>query len=100
MSPIVERLAELRQHLDHLRVIRPRITSADALRRDLSLRNDVLPSLQTVCQVVIDSDVAREVCASMMPLLTKAIDPIVVVPTPPLSRKVPLLLNSVWCRRC
>ena len=61
MSPIVERLAELRQHLDHLHVIRPRVTSADALRRDLSLRNDVLHSLQTVCQVVID--IAAELSA-------------------------------------
>jgi uncharacterized protein YutE (UPF0331/DUF86 family) len=61
MSPIVERLAELRQHLDHLGRIRPRVTSADVLRGDLSLRNDVLHSLQTVCQVVID--VAAELSA-------------------------------------
>ncbi len=33
------------------------------------------------------------VCASMMPLLTKKIDPIDVTPTPPLLRKVPLLLK-------
>jgi uncharacterized protein YutE (UPF0331/DUF86 family) len=61
MSPLVERLAELRQHLDHLRRIRPRVMSADALRADLSLRNDVLHSLQTVCQVVID--IAAELSA-------------------------------------
>lgn len=54
MSPIVDRLAELRRHLDHLREIRPRVTSAEALRRDLSLHNDVLFSLLTVCQLVID----------------------------------------------
>lgn len=51
---IVERLAELRLHLAHLREIRPRVGSAADLEADLSLRNDVLHSLQTVCQVVID----------------------------------------------
>lgn len=61
MSPLVERLAELRQHLDHLARIRPRVTSAQTLHGDLSLRNDVLHSLQTVCQVVID--VAAELSA-------------------------------------
>jgi uncharacterized protein YutE (UPF0331/DUF86 family) len=54
VSPIVDRLAELRRHLDHLHEIRPRVTSAEALRRDLSLHNDVLFSLLTVCQLVID----------------------------------------------
>lgn len=61
MTHIVERLVELRRHLDHLRAIRPRVTSADALRRDLSLHNDVLFSLLTVCQLVID--VAAELSA-------------------------------------
>ena len=54
MSRIVERLAELRRHLDHLREIRPRVTGPEILRRDLSLHNDVLFSLLTVCQLVID----------------------------------------------
>lgn len=54
MSPVVERLAELRRHLDHLRELRPRVTAAAALRQDLSLHNDVLFSLLTVCQLVID----------------------------------------------
>ncbi|MFN2398539.1 MAG: hypothetical protein ABR543_07835 [Gemmatimonadaceae bacterium] len=55
MTPyIVERLAELRRHLDHLRVLRPRVRSPDDLERDLSLHNDVLFSLLTVCQLVID----------------------------------------------
>jgi len=53
MSPIVDRLAELRRHLAHLRTLRPRV-SRDALARDLSLHNDVLFSLLTVCQLVID----------------------------------------------
>lgn len=52
---LVERLAELRLHLAHLREIRPRVGSAADLEADLSLRNDVLHSLQTVCQVVIDA---------------------------------------------
>lgn len=61
MSPIADRLSELRLHLDHLRELRPRVESPAALRQDLSLRNDVLHSLQTVCQVVID--VASELSA-------------------------------------
>jgi uncharacterized protein YutE (UPF0331/DUF86 family) len=60
MSPLVDRLAELRRHLDHLRDLRPRV-SREALERDLSLHNDVLFSLLTVCQVVID--VAGELSA-------------------------------------
>jgi uncharacterized protein YutE (UPF0331/DUF86 family) len=54
VSKIVERLAELRRHLDHLRALRPRVTGPEILRRDLSLHNDVLFSLLAVCQAVID----------------------------------------------
>lgn len=54
MSHLVERLVELRRHLDHLREIRPRVGSAGDLRRNLTLHNDVLFSLLTVCQLVID----------------------------------------------
>lgn len=55
MTPfLVERLAELRRHLDHLREIRPRVRTREDLQRDLSLHNDVLFSLLTVCQLVID----------------------------------------------
>lgn len=54
MTFLIERLAELRRHLDHLRELRPRVESADDLRRDLSLHNDVLYSLLAVCQHVID----------------------------------------------
>lgn len=61
MTYLVERLAELRRHLDHLRGLRSRIGSADDLRRDLSLHNDVLFSLLTVCQNVID--LAGELCS-------------------------------------
>ena len=60
MTFLVERLSELRKHLDHLEELRPRIT-ATALRRDLSLHNDVLFSLLTVCQLVID--IASELSA-------------------------------------
>jgi uncharacterized protein YutE (UPF0331/DUF86 family) len=54
MTFLVERLADLRRHVDHLDGLRPRVTSPDALTRDLSLHNDVLFSLLTVCQLVID----------------------------------------------
>lgn len=60
MSPVVERLAELHRHLDHLRALRPRV-SREALARDLSLHNDVLFSLFTLCQLVID--IAGELAA-------------------------------------
>lgn len=54
MSYLVERLAELRVHLDHLKELRPRVTGPESLERDLSLHNDVLFSLLTVCQLIID----------------------------------------------
>jgi len=54
MTFLVERLADLRLHLAHLREIAPRVRDADALRADLSLHNDVLFSLLVVCQAVID----------------------------------------------
>jgi len=54
MTYLVERLVELRRHLDHLYALRPRVTGRQALERDLSLHNDVLFSLLTVCQLVID----------------------------------------------
>jgi uncharacterized protein YutE (UPF0331/DUF86 family) len=58
---LVERLSELRRHLDHLREIRPRVGGREDMERDLSLHNDVLFSLLTVCQLVID--VAGELAA-------------------------------------
>jgi uncharacterized protein YutE (UPF0331/DUF86 family) len=58
---LVERLLELRRHLDHLRALRPRVSGPEILQRDLSLHNDVLFSLLTVCQLVID--VAGELAA-------------------------------------
>ena len=54
MTYLVERLAELRRHLDHLRELRPRVAGRGSLERDLSLHNDVLFSLLVVCQLVID----------------------------------------------
>lgn len=54
MTFLVERLADLREQLDHLRAVAPRARDADVLRRDLSLRNDVLFSLLVICQAVID----------------------------------------------
>jgi uncharacterized protein YutE (UPF0331/DUF86 family) len=58
---LVERLAELRRHLDHLLVLRPRVPDRHALERDLSLHNDVLFSLLMVSQIVID--IAGELAA-------------------------------------
>jgi predicted nucleotidyltransferase/uncharacterized protein YutE (UPF0331/DUF86 family) len=54
MTFLVERLAQLRLHIDHLRAIRPRVHGPDTLSADLSLHNDVLFSLLTICQLVID----------------------------------------------
>jgi len=51
---LVERLLELRLHLAHLEQLRGTIADARQLEGDISLRNDVLHSLQTVCQIVID----------------------------------------------
>ncbi len=54
MTYLVERLAQLRRHLKHLKDLRGRAISAHKLERDLTLHNDVLFSLLTVCQLVID----------------------------------------------
>lgn len=39
MTYLVERLAELRRYLDHLRRLRPRVPAREALERDLSLHS-------------------------------------------------------------
>jgi uncharacterized protein YutE (UPF0331/DUF86 family) len=54
MTYLVERLAELRRHLDHLTALGPRVPDRFALERDLSLHNDVLFSLLMAAQLVID----------------------------------------------
>ena len=54
MTYLVERLAELRKHLDHLRMLEPKVEGPESLRDDLSLHNDVLFSLLTAAQLVID----------------------------------------------
>ena len=61
MTFLLERLTELRRHVDHLDDLRPRVRSAGDLRRNLSLHNDVLFSLLTVTQLVID--IAGELCS-------------------------------------
>jgi len=50
MTWMVERLAELRRHLEHLRGLRAKAGRREDLERDLSLHNDVLFSLLTVCR--------------------------------------------------
>ncbi len=62
MSRLAQRLSELRRYLDHLRQLRARPISPEALRSDLSLRNDVVHSLLMVAQMVID--IAGELSAS------------------------------------
>jgi uncharacterized protein YutE (UPF0331/DUF86 family) len=54
MTFLVERLAELRKHLDHLYALRSRVDGVQSLEENLSLHNDVLFSLLTVTQLVID----------------------------------------------
>lgn len=61
MTYLVERLAELRRHVDHLRGLRPRVPDRYALERDLSLHNDVLFSLLMLSQLVVD--IAGELAA-------------------------------------
>ena len=61
MTFLVDRLAQLRRHIDHLRDLRPRVVDRAALERDLSLHNDVMFSLLMVAQLVID--VAGELSA-------------------------------------
>jgi uncharacterized protein YutE (UPF0331/DUF86 family) len=64
MSPLVDRLAQLFRHLQHLRQIRPQVTDPKVLESDLTLQNDVLRSLQIVCQAVID--ISSELSARRM----------------------------------
>jgi uncharacterized protein YutE (UPF0331/DUF86 family) len=61
MTFLVERLAELRTHIKHLRDLAPRVTGRASLEADLSLRNDVLFSLLMTAQLVID--IAGELAA-------------------------------------
>lgn len=62
MSRLAQRLSELRRYLDHLRRLRARPISPEALRSDLSLRNDVVHSLLMVARMVVD--IAGELSAS------------------------------------
>ena len=62
MTYLDERLAELRRNLNRLNEIRSKVSDRSALEKDLSLKNDVLFSLLTVCQLVID--IAGELSAS------------------------------------
>jgi uncharacterized protein YutE (UPF0331/DUF86 family) len=51
---IIERLAELKQHLEHLRELQGSVSSVRDLEDDMSLHNDVLFSLLMVAQLVVD----------------------------------------------
>jgi uncharacterized protein YutE (UPF0331/DUF86 family) len=61
MTFLIERLAQLRRYVEHLRTLGSRGVTAADLRGDLTLCNDVLHSLQTICQLVID--IAGELAA-------------------------------------
>lgn len=54
MTFLTERLADLRKYVDHLEELRPRVIGPESLRGNLSLHNDVLFSLLSVAQLVID----------------------------------------------
>jgi uncharacterized protein YutE (UPF0331/DUF86 family) len=54
MTYLVERLADLKRYLAHARTLQPRVPDTAALERNLSLRNDVLFTLLTLAQLVID----------------------------------------------
>lgn len=54
MSYLADRLSDLRRHLDHLAELRTRVDRPEALRRDLSLANDVAFSLLMVSQRTVD----------------------------------------------
>ena len=61
MTFLVERLAELRRYVNHAALLRTRVPDRFALERDLSLHNDVLFTLLSICQLVID--IAGELAA-------------------------------------
>lgn len=54
MTFLVERLAELQKYVDHAGEIRARGISIGAVETDLTLRNDLLFTLLTIAQLVID----------------------------------------------
>jgi len=54
MTYLIERLVELRRYLDHARKLQPRVPNRFVLEQDLSLHNDVLFTLLSICQLVID----------------------------------------------
>lgn len=60
MTHLVDRLVELRRHLRHLQDLNEKVQSEKDLRSDLTLHNDVLFSLLTAAQLIID--VAGQLC--------------------------------------
>lgn len=54
MSPVADRITELRAQLEHLSLLQKRVGTAGQLKRDISLRNDVLFSLMMAAQLLID----------------------------------------------
>lgn len=54
MSPLADRVTELRRILAHLRTLQNRVTTVEPLLTDLSTRHDVLFSLMMAAQLVVD----------------------------------------------
>jgi uncharacterized protein YutE (UPF0331/DUF86 family) len=54
MTYLIERLVELRRYLEHARTLQARVPDRFVLERNLSLHNDVLFTLLSLCQLVID----------------------------------------------
>lgn len=61
MVDSARRIKDLQRQVEHLRELRPRVGSGEGLRREMSLRNDVLFALMFIGQVV--ADLAGELCA-------------------------------------
>ena len=61
MTFLVERLAELRRYVGHVRTLGPKLSGPESLERDLSLHNDVIFSLLMIARLVID--IAGELAA-------------------------------------
>lgn len=54
MTYLVQRLAQLRRHLDHLHELRARSLSVEDLEQDIDLHNSLLFSLFQVAQQTVD----------------------------------------------
>jgi uncharacterized protein YutE (UPF0331/DUF86 family) len=63
VSPLADRIAELRAQLEHLRLLQTRVVTAGQLKQDISLRNDVLFSQMMAAQLL--SDISAQLSSEM-----------------------------------